>query len=82
MLRFTVARAPVHRAPRLWSDGALSSGDTASLGAWLVPLLLALAGMSVGRTFRAFASERNFGRLFYGGLAVVGAHLMVKSLPW
>lgn len=77
-LSFTVATAAL--GVRLWWDGALFGGDAASPGAWALPLLVALAGMSVGRSLRAFASERNFERLFFGGLAVVGAHVTAKSL--
>ena len=63
----------------LLSDGTATLA-AASAGAWLLPLLVALLGMSVGRKLRAFTSDRLFRRLFFGGLAALGAHLMVKNL--
>ena len=62
----------------LLSDGTATLA-AASAGAWLLPLLVALLGMSVGRKLRAFTSDRIFRRLFFGGLAALGAHLMVKN---
>lgn len=65
---------------RLLSDGGATPG-AGPVGAWLLPVLVALLGMSVGRKLRAYTSDRIFKRLFFGGLAALGAQLMVKSFP-
>lgn len=78
-LSFTVSTLAL--AGRLLADGSPALGTT-SVVAWLLPLLVALLGMSIGTKLRSSTSDQGFARMFFGGLAVVGAGLMIKNVSW
>lgn len=65
----------------LSTKGAPLASGTALLvtGAALIP---AFAGMEIGRRVRQAISQQTFRACFFGGLALLGANTLVRSIAW
>ena len=77
-LSFTVSTAAL--ACRLAMDGSLVVNATTSGWNLVVPLLVAILGMTIGQLLRGRMGEAIFKRTFFIGLLLVGIHLMLKGL--
>lgn len=77
-LSFTVSTAAL--ACRLVLDGSLVVNAATSGWNLVVPLLVAIAGMTIGQLLRGRMSEAIFKRVFFIGLLLVGLHLVLKGL--
>ncbi len=77
-LSFTVSTAAL--ACRLALDGSLVVNAATSGWNLVVPLLVAILGMTIGQLLRGRMGEAIFKRTFFIGLLLVGIHLMLKGL--
>lgn len=77
-LSFTVSTIAL--SMRLAWDGSLAWNATSIGWGMAMPLLAALLGMAIGQKLRGKLSEDVFRRVFFGGLLLIGLHLLFKGL--
>ncbi len=77
-LSFTVSTIAL--SLRLAWDGSLTWNATSIGWGMAMPLLAALLGMAAGQKLRGKLSEAVFRRVFFGGLLLIGLHLLFKGM--
>jgi uncharacterized membrane protein YfcA len=77
-LSFTVSTVALFG--RLVMEGSFAMGSFPTGWSLLLPLPAALLGMAVGQKLRGRVGEKAFKRLFFLGLLLIGAYMIVRGL--